>query len=158
MTSAKDAVEAEAEFRRLNFLGVARAHRRDHGRVVDAALQKTDSSPVFELIQAEQVPPQVQTRQPVRFEEPLIREIVNGKDARRAAKHGMRRVERAQIDRRKARLPVVGVNDERRRRAASGEFERGAREKAEAPCVVYVVGVADAVERVAIVELGTIDE
>ena len=50
-------------------------------------------------------------RQPVGLEDPLIREVVNREDARHAAEHRMRRVERVlQVDRREPGLPVVRVD------------------------------------------------
>ncbi len=47
---AQDAVEPEAERRRLNLLGVAPADGRDRPRVVDAALQEADAAVELEAI------------------------------------------------------------------------------------------------------------
>ena len=70
----------------------------------------------------------------------------------------MRSVERLEIDRREARLPVVRVDNRLTRAPACDELERRPDEQCETSGVVGVVGVADAVEPVAIVQLGALDE
>src|SRR5262245_64655767 len=69
---AKNAVEAEAELGRLDFLRVPRTDGGDDLRVRDGALQKTDASPVLEAIDGEQFPSEIEPRQPVGVEQPLI--------------------------------------------------------------------------------------
>src|SRR5689334_1916715 len=67
-------------------------------------------------------------------------------------------VDRAQVDRDETRLPVVRVDDGRCRDPSAGEFERGAGEERKSSGVVDVIVAADAVERVSIEEVGTVDE
>ena len=124
---AEDAVEPEAELRRLDFLGVARADGRDDVGVVDAAFQEADlAARIRADRRVNRSQPRSSRGSQSGVEEALIGEVVNREDAGRAAKHGMRRVERAQIDRREARLPVVRVDDGRRRaaRAANSSAAR----------------------------------
>ena len=108
---AQHALEAGAELRRLNLLRITPAHGGDHRRGVDRAFQKAHPAPELHAIDAELLPAQIETRQPVGFEHALIRDVVDGEDRRDAAEHRMRREDRVQIDRRQARLPVVGVHD-----------------------------------------------
>src|ERR1051325_11876703 len=85
-----DAVEAEAELGRLDFLRVARADGRDEVGVVDAALQKTDASPELHALGAELLPREIEPRQPVGGKEPLIREVVDREDRRGFGEERMR--------------------------------------------------------------------
>ena len=80
--TTQDAVESEAELRRLNLARVLPADRGDQGRVVDPALQQADASPVFEPVDRQQLPRQVEPREPVGREQPLIGEVVNREHAR----------------------------------------------------------------------------
>ena len=157
-TGSHDPVEPEAPFGRLNLFGVPAADRRDVRRGIDPALEQADLSPVLEPVDRQLIPVQVQSRQPVGFEEALVREVVNREDGRRAAEHGMVRVERPQVDRRQACLPVVRVSDSGRSTCTRGKLERRADEKRKATGVIRVIRVVEAVERVAVVELGTVDE
>src|ERR1051325_9386542 len=93
----------------------------------------------------ELLPSEIDLRQPVRREQALVGEVVDREDAGNAAEHRMRPVERAEIYGRKAGLPVVRMDERRRRRTAAGEFERRADEERESPCVVGIVVVADAI-------------
>ena len=71
---------------------------------------------------------------------------------------GMSLVQRLQVDRREPRLPIVGVHDRRPVAGSRGELERGPDERSEPERVVGIVSRAGAVQAVAIVELGNIDE
>ena len=66
--------------------------------------------------------PRSSARQPVGVEEPLVGEVVNREDARRAAERRMRRVRRLEIDRREPGLPVVRVDERRPRALPRGEL------------------------------------
>ncbi len=94
--------------------------------VVDPALEEADASPVLEPLDRQQLPRQVEPRQPVGREQPLIGEVVNREHARHRAQHGMRGVERAEIDGREPRLPVVSVHDRRPDALPPGKLQRGA--------------------------------
>ena len=60
---AQDSVEAEPELRRLDLFGVPPADRRDDPRVGDAALHEADTSPVFQTIDGELIPAEIERRQ-----------------------------------------------------------------------------------------------
>ena len=66
-------------------------------------------------------------------------------------------VQRAQIDRCEPGLPVVGVQDVERFAGLDGVLERRPAQKGKTPRVVGIVA-AGAVQRLAVVELGTVDE
>ena len=70
----------------------------------------------------------------------------------------MRPIARLQVDRHEARLPVVGVNDRRRDRAAGGELEGRAREHREPKRIVRIVHVVLRVQPVAMKERRLLDE
>ena len=142
----------------LNLGGVARADGRDRPRVVDAALHEADVAPEFQPIDAELLPAQVEPRQPVGGKHTLIREIVNREDARCAAQHGMRGVQRLQVDRRKPRLPVVRVDHRGRHAAPRGQLERRTHQHREAQGVVRVFRAVDAVQSLPIEQLRAVDE
>ena len=154
---SQDALESEAELRRLNLARVGRAHRRDEIGVVDAAFEQADAPPELHLVDRQQAPRQIETRQPVRLGQPLVRKVVDGEDARHAPEHRVRRVERLQIDGREPALPVVRVDHRGARLAIRAPVERGAREHGEAPRVVRIVG-GSTVDELAIVQVGNVEQ
>jgi hypothetical protein len=147
-----------SELRRLDLERVSRADGRDQIGEVDAALEQADAAPELHRIEPHQIPRQIEPRQPIRFEQALIREVVDRKDRRNVAKDRMRGVERAQINRREPRLPVVRVHDRRRTVAARRKLQRGAHQHAEPARAVCVVGAIDAVDRIAVEERRIVDE
>src|SRR5438105_2297760 len=106
----EDAVETKPEFRRLNFASVARADGRNQPAEHQAAFEVTDSAPVLEGIDAHQIPPETEARQPARIEDALVGEIVDGEYRRHVRERG-RRASCPQQQRDETRLPVVSVND-----------------------------------------------
>ena len=153
------AFEAERELRRENLLRVARADRRDLLAVDDPRLQEADAMPELESFGPEQIPPEIERRQPARIADPLIRDVVDREHARHAAKHGILREPRLQIDRRESRLPVVRVHDIGREAHAARAFERRAREQREPPRIVRMIAAAvRAVDAVAIEQRRLVDQ
>ena len=85
----KDAVEAEPELRRLNFLGIPGAHCRNRVRIDEAGFQKADAPPVLETIRHVDAARQIEACQPVAIEVALIREVVNREHAWHPTENGM---------------------------------------------------------------------
>ena len=100
----------------------------------------------------------VEAGKPVGREHSLVREVVNREYAWRAAQDRVSLVQRFQIDRCEPRLPIMGVHDGRAHAGSRDELERGPDERSEPESVVRIVSRASAVQAVAIVELGNIDE
>src|SRR5439155_17240794 len=148
---AQYSVNSATDVGRLDIFRVTAAHRRVDARVVDAALHEADAAPLPQAVDGKLIPAEIECRQPRGIEHPLKREIVNREDRRRAAEQRMRGVERAQIDRREPRLPVMRVDDRRAGAAPPRELERRAREERAAPRVVRIIRGVRAVQRVAIV-------
>ena len=106
----QDAVKSEPEFRRLNFARIARADGRNHSAERQAAFEIADSPPVFECVDAHQVPAQAKSREPARIEHTLVSEVVDGADSRQPAER-RRRAPGPQQHRNEARLPIMRVNN-----------------------------------------------
>jgi hypothetical protein len=155
-TPPQDAVETGAHLRRLDLFGVPGADRRDLLRVVDAALEEADLPPELELLDREQVPRQIEPRQPRGLEEALIGEVVDRQDAGRAADDGMPGVERLEVHRREPGLPVVRVDDRRRARRAANSSAHAQHREAER--AVRVIDVRFGMQAGAIVKLWTVHQ
>ena len=121
-------------------------------------LRKLMLSPVFEPLDREQSHGEIEPRQPVGREQPLVGEVVNGEHARRRrrARDAPRTASAGRPAR--ARLPVVRVHDDGRTPRRAGKLERGADQQREPPRVVGIVGVVGAVQRLAIEQVRAVDE
>ena len=84
-----------------------RGHGRNDVRVADPALKETDASPELQPFRGEYVPGQIETRQPVALEGPLICKVVDREDDGRAAELRVPGIEGFEVDRHQAGLPVV---------------------------------------------------
>ena len=88
----------------------------------------------------------------------MICEVVNREHRGEASQHGVRRVQRLEINRGEARLPIVCVNDHGRGLSAGGELERGPDEHRKPERVVDVVVAIGGVKLLAVVQRRLIDE
>src|SRR5207248_3957013 len=106
---AQQAIKAIAELRHLNLFGILAADGRKRGGKIKPSLQRVRLSVEFHPL-LEGIEPETKAREQRRIEEALISQVVNREERRGARKEGIRSVDRAQISRNEASLPVVAVN------------------------------------------------
>ncbi len=151
-------VQAFAERRRADLLGVARAHGRDRVGRDEAGLQEVDVAVELEGLGGEEASIQVEEMPIGSPETALVGEVVHGDDRARRGQLGIEVATGGEKGRDEARLPVVHVHHVRRRRGGAQPLERGAAEEDEALRVVHIVAPPFAVHPGA-VEVGRrIDE
>ena len=146
-----------AEFRSLNLLRVAPAHRGQKVREDQPALQEVDLAVEFQRVHGEQ-----RVGQPDAFhrrlrKQSLIAQVVNREDHRQRPHHRIVRVLRAQQQRHQRRLPVVAMNHVRQPHALH-ELDRHARKLGIALRVVGIVAGLVAVELRAVEVRGIVHE
>ncbi len=152
---AQQRIEAEAVLRRLDLPGVGAAHRRQGVGVEQAGLQEAHPAGgeilVVEHLGVAGEPDLVEH---LGREDALIAEIVQGEHGARLREQPVPGVDRAQVDRRQRRVPVVDVDDVRRPAHALAALERDAGEQGVAQVLVPLA----AVDRVVVIERRTVDE
>ena len=143
-------VEAHAEGRRLDLLGIGRADGGDRARVGEAGLQVADAAVELDAVEARGLRRQLERGEDAGGEAALEGDVVDRHHRR--PRHAVE----AQVGGREARLPVVRVHEigQELRHHPHGDVGGGAAERAEAAPVVRVVGAA----RVAIGAAGTVVE
>ena len=142
---ADHALKPRAEFRCLDFLRVAAAHRRQIVREDQSALQEIHLAIKFQRIHGEERFRQADRAHRRSREQALIAEVVDRQDYRQRANHRIARMLRAQQHRYQRGLPVVAMHHVRQPHPFH-HLDRYARKLREAFCVVDVVAVLVAVE------------
>ena len=143
-------VEAHAEVRGLDLLGIGRADGGDRARVGEAGLQVADAAEELDPVEARGLRRQLERGEDAGGKAALEGDVVDRHHRR--PRHAVE----AQVGGREARLPVVRVHEigQELRHHPHGDVGRGAAERAEAAPVVRVVGAA----RVAIGTAGAVVE
>lgn len=135
---AQDGIEAPAEFRRLNLLGIFLAHRGELIGEDDAGFEEVELIVLLHLVHGEDIPREEKLLGRGRRKRALIRSIVDGEHGGGAAQQRVSRIGGAQVERDESRLPIVDVEDVGDAELLGG-FQYGAAEEAEAFGVVRVV-------------------
>ncbi len=105
------ALKAETEFRRLNFLAVLSADRRDEVAVSQRPLQKVDVAEILHLRNREQVPGQHEQGEYLRRKQPLVSHVVNGEDRPGVPEGRVFDILGAKQHRDHGRLPIMAMKN-----------------------------------------------
>ncbi len=142
---AQHAVEAVAEFRRLNFPGIFAAHRGHNVRENQAALEEVEGVEMLHLVHGENVPGEQEALSRRRRKPSLVAAVVDSQHHARAAQHRVSVVDGAQVDGDGRRLPVVHMENIRHAKQLGGLKNRP-RKQAEPLPVVGKFAVPGSIE------------
>ena len=148
----QDAIQCEAQLRRLDLARVGRAHGRDRIAQQNATFEQVDVAEKLQAAGREEAAVQAYLGQRRRRKQPLVTEVVDGQHHRQAHERRVAGKHGALEDRDQRGLPVVAVDDVGAEHVPD-HGQRHARQHGKPDVVVGVIFAAGvAVQAVAIVE------